>query len=218
MPQSYLVRAQQTIENIQGVLDGFRMETYKTVHDKIGSTLSAVSIKVKMLTDSIEDASQKKQITEIHAMIRECLEYVTTLNRQLKPHSWIPSSTVTFLDDLQKDLKIMGKEYSIDISIEVSNDGEIKKTNFSDIILMYESVFGFVQDCIPRLVKSLRIEIEAKPGSIAWTFSDDSPLAPNEDSFGKLIEKIQAAKGSFATTTENKKNISKLVFPIREKT
>lgn len=217
MPQTYLVRAQQTIQNIQDVLDGFRKETYKTVHDKIGSTLSAVSIKVKLLSDTITEAPQKKQIQEIHAIIKECLEYVTTLNRQLKEQPWIPNSTVTFLDDLQNDLKKMGEEYSITITITVVNDSEIKKTNFSDIILMYECVFSFVKNCIPRLVKSIHIEIEPKPASITWIFFEDSPLPPSEKSFGKLIDKIREVKGSFETITENKKNVSKLVFPIREK-
>jgi glucose-6-phosphate-specific signal transduction histidine kinase len=205
--------AHQLIRTLHQRLISFRKETYKTVHDDIGSTLSAASIKAKVLTDKIQDGYEKQQITEIHALIRETLEHVTTLNRKLKI-SWVPQGTPTLFEDIRKELTHIQSQYGIQLSLEVTNDKSLNKLNYSMLTLIYEWVTTYVHDSIERLAENLQIEVHVLEDRLEWTWKDSSPIAPSEERFQTLIEKTNLLRGNFSIQSKIP-NLAVLTLPTK---
>ena len=210
---SAIEHAHQLIRRLHERLITFRKETYKTVHDDIGSTLSAASIKAKVLTDKLPEGFEKQQMVEMHALIRETLEHVTTLNRKLKV-SWVPQGTPTLFADIRKELKSMQDQYNIQLSLEVINENLLNKLTFSKLTLIYEWITFYLHDAIERLAQSVQIQVEVLEDRLVWKWTDDSPLPPLEKHFDTLIEKTKVVHGTFSI----QQNVALLTLPTKGET
>lgn len=208
-----LEHAHQLIRTLHQRLITFRKETYKTVHDDIGSTLSAVSIKAKVLSEKLADGYEKQQLVEIHALIRETLEHVTSLNRKLKV-SWVPQGTPSLFADIRKELQTIQEQFGIQLTLEVIETKPLNKLPFSTLTLIYEWVTACVQDAVGRLVQSLQIQVEIFEDRLEWKFTDKSPIPSKESDFETLIEKTKGIHGTFAITHTNQ-NIAQLTLPTK---
>ncbi len=215
MSTAHLTRAQQMIQHIQSQYDILRKSTYKTVHDQIGSTLSTVSIKSKLLMDKTPDPSAKKQLHEMHALIKECMEYVTTLNRQLK-QGWTPQSRETFIDDLQKDLNQFATPFHAKVKLEINGDNHSKKLSFSNMMLIHEWLFEYQKHAISRLAQQVKMHADFSPTQVTWELSDDAPMELNSDIFQELMQKTQPLGGTFQAG--KKQAASRLTLSLGEET
>lgn len=184
------------IQHIQSQYDTVRKNTYKTVHDQIGSTLSTVSIKSKLLMDKTADPSAKKQLQEMHALIKECMEYVTTLNRQLK-QGWTPQSRDTFIDDLQRDLSLFATPFHTKVKLEINNANYSKKLSFSNMMLVHEWLFEYQKHALSRLAQQVTMHANFSPAQVTWELSDDAPIELDSDVFQELMQKTQPLGGTF---------------------
>ncbi len=208
MKDSEYQRAQQTISTLQTQLRELRQGTYKAVHDDIGSTLSTASIKAKILTDKISNESDKFYLLEVHKLIRETLDQVTTLNKKLKS-VWIPQATSTFFESLEKEFSEIHQMYPIKINFEVINRSELKKQNLTALSVMHTFTEHYIRNAISRLVETLTITVTITSDKITWTFTDTSPCEPHEKFFEKLISEIAAVSGVFSL----QQSTSTLTFP-----
>lgn len=175
MPSSIFKRASQTISLLQEELLSFRKTTYKTVHDDIGSNLSAVSIKAKVLADKVKDSYEKQQLTEMHALIKETLEHVTHLNKKLKI-AWVPQGSQTLLTDLKTEFEKIETKYGIHIEFQVINEQDMGKLNFSMIMQIHEWIESYIHNAISRIASRLILTVNIFNDRLEWKFSDDAPI------------------------------------------
>ena len=153
----------------------FRQTTYKTVHDDIGSNLSAVSIKAKVLAEKVKDSYEKQQLTEMHGLIKETLEHVTLLNKKLKI-AWIPQGSQTLLADLKTEFKKIETKYGIHIEFQVMNEQDMGKLIFSTIIQVHEWIELYIHNAISRIASRLTLTVNIFNDRLEWMFSDDAPI------------------------------------------
>ena len=176
MPTKELQYAKLQIEKIQSLYESLRKETYHSVHDMIGSTLSAASIKMKLLSEKITDPTLQHQAKETHQIIRETMEHITSLNRKLKT-GWIPQSTETLFDDLSKEFEKVQTLYGIEIQFEISNREKLKKLSFVSLNLIYQSIQKYIYESVPRLASSILVNVQITENNLKWNLSDSSPIS-----------------------------------------
>jgi glucose-6-phosphate-specific signal transduction histidine kinase len=208
MDESTHIRAQKIISTLQTQLNDLRQGTYKAVHDDIGSTLSTASIKTKILVDKISNEVDKHHLQEIHKMIRETLDQVTTLNKNLKS-VWIPQSTDTFFESLENEFALIQQSFPLQLKLEVYNRSKLKKQNLTTLAVMHDCVHQYLKNTISRLANTLTILVKITSDQIEWSFTDTSPCKPVIASFQDIIEKISPVSGVF-TIHESK---TTLTFP-----
>lgn len=191
MDDQTLKRAHHTIGLLQSHYNTLRQTTYKSVHDDIGSTLSAASIKAKVLVDQISSDVDKHRLSEIHALIKQTMEHVTALNKKLK-HVWIPQGSDTFFESLKPELDQIQSQFPIQFKLEVIDRNNLKKQQLSTLTIMHEWFERYIQNAITRLASNVTIRIEISPTQIQWFYTDTSPLAVSETTFQDLMEKVHS--------------------------
>lgn len=215
MPVKNYRHAAQTIRTLQQELSTLKQTTYKTVHDDIGSTISAASIKAKILSDKVKDTYEKQQLSEIHSLIKETVEHVTLLNKKLKT-TWIPQGTETLFSDLKNQFEKFEKQFNVHIDFQIANEHAMKKLTFPSIVLIYEWVQLCLNDALARIASLMIFNIQILSDSIEWKFLDSAPIASEMETFKTLIEKAGALSGTLHHVSEDGKHGALLVLPFKE--